>query len=440
MRFVWVAKEVPLSPDNGAMLYSNGLIQGLLKRGATGTLIAFARPGAAGAGAPGLQVHSVSHTSKDRFRFLSLLSGDHSDSFRHKNAEFAKVLRNALRANPDVLVIDYFCMGWTLAVLDQAVRAGARRPIVVHIAHDHESSLRVEVAESMQDPLLKRILRIDAAKAAKLEGALLCASDLLVTITEEDKFRFQKEAPRRPILTLTPGYDGRIAPTPVINQDRPRRVVIAGAMDWIVKQHNLRRFLQAAEIPFRAAGIDVLVAGRAPQTFVDELADRYPFWKFLGPVKDIKPCLELGRIGVMPDDVGGGFKLKYLAYIFAGLPVAAIRSQLAGLPIDPERDMLTGDTPDELVAAIVDSMDDLPRLNTMRQRCWEACADAFRWDDRGALLWNALDDLLRERRVAQPRDFVPTPHWMNDDGIFHGIPSAPAADVLGRNSAHAATK
>src|SRR6266700_6338906 len=115
MRFVWVAKEVPLNPDNGAMLYSNGLIHELLKRGATGALIAFARSAAEGASAPGLQVHSVSHTAKDRFRFLSLFSGDHSDSFRHKNAEFAKILRCELLANPDVLVIDYFCVGWTLA-------------------------------------------------------------------------------------------------------------------------------------------------------------------------------------------------------------------------------------------------------------------------------------------------------------------------------------
>ena len=408
MRFVWVVKEVPLNPDSGAMLYSNGLMQGLLEGGATGTLIAFERSGTEDADAAGLQVHSIAHTAKDRLRFLSLLTGDHSDSFRHKNRHFETVLREALFTNPDVLVIDYFCMGWTLEVLEQAVSAGAKRPIVVHIAHDYESSLRFEVAECMPNPFLKRVLRVDAAKAAQLEKDLLCASNLLVTITEEDKTRFQKDAPWLPILALTPGYDGEIAPTQVINENRPRRVVIAGAMDWIVKQRNLRRFLQAAEGPFQAAGIDLLVAGRAPQSFIQELAGRYPSWTFMGRVADLNPCLSLGRIGIMPDEVGGGFKLKYLAYIFAGLPVASIRSQIVGLPIDPDRDMLTGDTPDELVAAIVETIDDLPRLNAMRQRCWEACAAGFKWQDRGVLLQNTLNGLL-SKRLALPADKIMQP-------------------------------
>ncbi len=395
MRFVWVAKEVPLNPESGLLIYSNGLLRGVLESGATGTLIAFARKEAEGVSVPGLEIKAL--RPQRRIRALSLLSSQHSDSYRHQNSEFKKVLEQAVMDKPDVVVIDYFAMGWVLPVIERALKNQAKRPMVIHISHNYESNLRFEVAASVKNPIMRRILRIDANKAAKLEKKLLAACDLLVVITDQDKRCFERDAPEKPIITLTPAYDGEIAPTRPIDSTLPRRVIILGSFDWIAKQSNLRRFLKAAENAFPAAGIDILVVGRGPESFIEELSFMYPWCKFTGRVADVRQYLSGGRIGVMPDDVGGGFKLKYLYYIFAGLPVATIRSQVAGMPIDVDRDFISRGSMEDLVSAIVETVDDIPLLEGMRQRAWNACAPEFNWGERGRRLRQCIDDLMKAR-------------------------------------------
>ncbi|WP_026442579.1 glycosyltransferase [Pseudacidobacterium ailaaui] len=391
MRFVWIMKEVPFNPESGLLIYSNGLLRGVLENGAQGVLVAFERASARGVTLPGLEVSSV--RLKKKVRALSLLTKYHSDSYRHKSAEFIQAVMKAMQTGPDFVIIDYFAMGWVLPFIKKCIAVNGNRPLIIYISHNYESNLRFDVARSMRDPIMRAVLMMDARKALRLEKDLVAACDLIVVNTDEDKQLYENDSPGKATITLTPAYDGEITPVAPLTQQRPKRVIIVGAFDWIAKQANLRRFLQLAEDPFRKAGIDILIVGRAPETFINEMSARFSFCKFTGRVDDVRAYLTEGRIGLMPDDVGGGFKHKYLYYIFAGLPVATVRSQVAGLPIDPDHDFIARETMEELVDAIVKSIDDIPYLNALQKRCWESCAHSFNWQDRGTRLAKKIKQL-----------------------------------------------
>ena len=393
MRFVWITKEVPLNPDNGLRIYSNGLLSGLLRMGATGTLIAYKRKAAEGASLPGLEILDVSPTR--RIRLFSLASRLHSDAYQLRSRPFTQAVLQSLASPVDVVVIDYFAMGWILPAVRKALAKVSQRPVLVYVAHNHEAVLRADVARSIQNPLLRGVLSLDAGKAARLETSLISAADLIVANTLEDMRSIGNCVPGKRILPLSPGYDGEIRPTRPITAGIPRLAVIVGSFEWIAKQANLRKFLRIADDRFRKAGIQVRVVGRAPAELIAELGSLYPWCTFTGPVEDVRPFLPEGRIGIMPDDVGGGFKHKYLYYIFSGVPIAAIRSQIAGLPIDLDRDLLARETMTDLVDAVVESIDDLPLLEGMRIRCWEACAGSFSWEQRGRELYDAILEVLR---------------------------------------------
>lgn len=399
MKFVWVTTEAPWNPENGPNIYAEALIRGLLETGATGTLIAYERRRAANVIVPGLDQTLLPLSGRNRI--WSLFSPLQSDAWRRRSAQFEHALRRALQSGPDVLIIDYFAMGWTLDVAEKTIAAGTRRPLLVYISHNYESGVRFQVARSVGNPLMRPIVYIDAYKAAKLEKRLMDACDLITVHTGEDRACYEADVPGKPIIILTPGYDGQIAPTEPLNATRPRRVIILGSFEWIAKRTNLTRFLRAAKDPFEAAGIEVLVVGVAPEDFIRSVSLRYPFCKFTGWVDNVLPYLSSGRLGLMADYVGGGFKHKYLYYIFNGLPVATYRSEVVGLPVIPERDMIARNTPEELVHAIVDCIDDIQMLDGMRQRCWESCASAFLWSDRAELLRKTLDSLIAERRALQ---------------------------------------
>lgn len=388
MRFIWITREVPLNPDNGMFIYSNALIRGLLMAGAIGTLVAFERKEADGASAPGLSIEAVRRTRKPSV--FSLITKWYSDSWRFKSRQFQRTLRRLSWQDVDVVVIDYFSMGWVLDTVEKCIRDTARRPLLVHISHNYESLLRMQVAESQKNRIKRWIMRFDARKAGRTERQLVQACDLLVVNTDEDKAHFQRDVPDKKIVTITPGYDGEILPARAITASLPRRVIAVGSFDWIAKQSALRRFLETAERPFRERGIEFLVVGRAPRDLIQELTAKHSFCRFTGPVVDVKSYVPDARIGVVVDDIGGGFKHKFLYYIFGGVAAAALRSQTSGLPINPDRDIIARNSMEELVAAIVEHIDDIATLDGMRERCWELCARAFSWDERGERLADAM--------------------------------------------------
>lgn len=392
MRFLWIARENPLNPDGGLTLYSNGLLRSLLGCDTSGALIGYYRREADGVIVPKLDV--VALTWRPKLRLFSILSHLNGDSYRLRTTPYATKLTELLLVKPDTVFIDYYSMGWVLPIIDRLVFAGQiPRPLLVYIAHNHESTLRTEVANSMASPLMRYVLRQDARKAALLEAKLVSACDLLITITDRDKCGFKAQRPTIAAITLPPGYDKPILPTRPITEAVPRRAVILGNFEWVAKQANLRRFLECAAPWFTRQNIALRIIGKVPAKTAKDISCRYAFCELTGRVPAVRPLLNDARIGIMSDDVGGGFKIKYLDYVFSGLAIATIRSQTAGLPVDIDRDLIATESLEELARSVALQMDDVALLEGMRRQCLDACIKEFNWQDRGERLYAAINKL-----------------------------------------------
>ena len=394
LKFVWVTRQTPLIPTLGAYAYSNGLLRALLATGAKGRLVSYERPGGPSGQADGLRLDLSPPPTVNRA--FSLISHLPSDAFRLRTAAFAQRLEAALTPDIDAVLIDFYAMGWVLPVVERIKAARRDRPLaVVYVSHQFEQLLRAEIARDHRaSPIMGAALRIDSIKAARRERRLIAGADLITAITPADEIRFRRAAPGKPVITLAPGFDGAKAAPRAIDATTPRRVILAGSLDWIAKKRNFRRFLDAADAPFRAAGIELLVVGRTDPAFAADMQRRSTICRFTGEVPDIAPYMAQGRIGVMPDEVGGGFKIKLLDYVFGALPIAAIGAQVEGLPLDRDRDMILRPTAADLVGAIVEAIDDLDRLNGMQTRALAASAGRFDWSDRGRSLAEAIKGVL----------------------------------------------
>jgi glycosyltransferase involved in cell wall biosynthesis len=110
------------------------------------------------------------------------------------------------------------------------------------------------------------------------------------------------------------------------------------------------------------------------------------------------------RIGLMPDELGGGFKLRILSYIFQQLPVAAIATQSNGLPFSLPDGLLAAGDVTSLVAKIVNSIDDIDLLNKIKDFAYERCHREFDWISRGEALVDAIERIqgVRSHSVAIP--------------------------------------
>lgn len=390
MKILWLSRWDSRNPTDGQLVYSEGLISSLEHLGADIHVIATART----AGAPMTSSSSRTIVAPSVWpRAFSLMTNISSDSFKQRSTAFRESIESALTDRPDVIIFDYYATGWMLEhIQDFYERMGKDRPFLVYLSHNHEASLRPKVAQGYSGNALKKwAVRHDAEKAAAMENQLAAACDLICAITDQDSAQYQRDFPDKSHLTILPGYTGSVREPGHISESTPRRVIMMGSLLWIAKQESIRRFILAARQGFEDANIEFLVLGRAEPDFLQSIEALSPSVRAVGFVDDPLPFLHASRIGLMPDELGGGFKLRIMDYIFNGVPVAAIRSQAEGLPLNGTSDMLTADGATELAQAIIANIDDIGRLNEMATQAQAKCSGKFDWENRSKMLVKTIE-------------------------------------------------
>ena len=396
IRCLWIARYMPFPLDGGAQVYSANLSQALAKAGAFVRFMGLGNAAAVPESAAGVEWVAVPGRKRNAAvaAFSALPYAAAIDATR----TYRRLLETQLQEPWDALVLDGYGTGWTLDRCLAYCRARpAQRPVLVHVSHNNEEQLwRVMGREARGSALKRFALRRNATKVATLERRIVRAVDLLTTITDEDRSTLGASIAQDRSLTITPGYSSQIVSARRISAATPRRVIIMGSFQWVVKQANLTRFLEIADPIFKKNGIELDVVGDIPSAFLATVKARCNATHFHGFVIDVAPYLARARIGIVPESIGGGFKLKFLDYMFGRVPVATVSQAVAGLSAELQRTMLKNDSLAGLVDDIVSHIDRIDELNRMQERAFALGAAQFDWNVRGRRFLLAMA-AIRER-------------------------------------------
>jgi peptidoglycan/LPS O-acetylase OafA/YrhL len=403
MRCLWIARYIPYPLDAGAKVYSARLAQSLAESGVLVRFMGFGDvhevPEAAGS------VEWLEVPGKKRGKAFTVCSALPIAAAIDSTKAYRALLGAQLRERWDAVVLDGYGTGWALErCLAYQETSRTHRPVLVHVSHNHEELLWHAMASEARGPALKRFaLRRNAKKVSTLERRIVRNVDLLTTITDEDRRSLGADLHEERTLSLTPGYIGWVASERRITAETPRRVIVMGSFQWIVKQENLSRFVEIADPAFKEHGIELDIIGDIPQELLSVLQARCRATCFHGFVTDVAPFFTRARIGVVPESIGGGFKLKFLDYIFGRLPVATLSQAAAGLPEELQRTMLSNGSLEGLVGEIVSHMDRLDDLNRMQESAFALGKERFIWRARGERLRQAIADVQQQSACTQAR-------------------------------------
>jgi glycosyltransferase involved in cell wall biosynthesis len=397
LRCLWVTRLVPYPPFvGGDATYSVRMIQSLSAAGADVTVLCHEQGGPSPPRSTGVEWVTV--PLRDLAPAKSLFGLRPSIVYRFSTPQIRTALRVLLRDRSwDALLIDNVAMAGTLEPRDQFVRDG--RPwIIVYVSHNHEASVRRQLAASAPRGSPRRVALLwDAAKASRVERRLVEMADLVTVNTEHDAELYRRQASDQRFVVLTPGYDGPRLPRRVLDEMTPRRITVLGSYGWVAKQRNLWRFLDAAAEPLRQVGIGIDVVGSGPDRFTERLRLAFPNVAVTGTVDHVQPYLAKSRMGVVAEEIGGGFKHKVLSYVFNRVPVACLTGSVEGAPLVPGESILEFADLASLVEGVIRSIDNFALLNDLQRAAYMACADHFEWADRGRVLAETLRGLRDSR-------------------------------------------
>jgi glycosyltransferase involved in cell wall biosynthesis len=284
---------------------------------------------------------------------------------------FRKALEKLLKSEWDWIVIDHARSG---GFLRQVLRH-RKHASICHVAHNAEGKVRPEVAKSVRDPIHRMIMRFDAWKYRRLEDRVAKAVDIIVCITDADAVYFSQF--KKSVFVVPPIYLGTIRPPQIIDSSRPKSILLVGSFYWIAKQLNLARIVRDLVPSLNRNGILLEVVGNVPEDIKNLYINESPNLIFHGPVADLSGLLAKSRGGLVAEELGGGFKLKLLDYVFARVPVFGLKFAVEGTTTEEQLAMFLAEDMDRLAKTIVEKIDDLGSLNRSQSSLFELVSDRF---------------------------------------------------------------
>ena len=392
MGLLWLTRWAPYAPLKGGDIdYSRELMHSVAARTPVHGLV-FSAPGVEPPPHPGLSWTQL--PAHEPPRLLSLLSPLPAVAFRHQDKSYlAEAVRLAEAERPQALLVDFIGLFGLVAPLRTALvrRMGVARPRVLVVDHNFEHNIRQQMAANELRPHMHAALVYDAWKAGRVERLANGAADALVANTDADKALFAQVVDT-PGVTVTPAYSGRKLPPRLIGPETPRRICILGGHEAHHKKMVLELTLAALQRRGVERECEVDVIGPGDSTFFTR---KYPGVRFQGFVDDVASYLKTVRFGLIPDEIGGGFKHRALMHAFHRTPMLALNKALAGMNFKPGEDYVGVDTLDEMAAVIPGLLDDFETLNHVQASAFELCEGSYDWADRGRLLFDYIAAMAR---------------------------------------------
>jgi glycosyltransferase involved in cell wall biosynthesis len=395
MRCLWITLADPEPQYSGQFVYSAGLIDSFAEAGADISVLALGRPESqrqSGVRERGITWWLGGH--RRRPQWSSVASRLPNIANRCRTPEMMCLLRARLDENKwNLIVFDGLSTAWALEPVLRQYANAATRPKIVHVSHNHEESSRALLTEGQTNFLKRQALRWDGIKISLMERALVRAADLVTAITPEDRSAYLAQWPDKRIEVLTPGYRGRAVASRRMTEALPLRAVIVGTFDWIAKRINMEQFINAADAAFAKRGIELQIIGSGDESFIHAMQQKVAATKFTGTVDRVEKYLDDARIAIVPEQIGGGFKLKILDYVFNRIPIMALQGSVAGVPLQDNKSILFFSSQEDLAKGVTSTIERLDRLNQLQDEAFSACRDRFDWSMRGRQLAAAVGAL-----------------------------------------------
>lgn len=353
MRIIFLSQLLPLPLDAGPKVRAYYVLRRLAEAGHEVTLVCFER---ATDRASDLQALARFCRAVETVPLLRSRAKDLRDGVRSVFSDTPfLILRDRVPAM-DARVQRVLASGsWDAVHADQLWMAPYAARVsngLLKVLDQHNAVFRVpeRLAVNQRNPVLKGLLRREAAKLARFEREMLGRFDRVVWVAAEDLAAFPRDdrAQRRDAVIPIAVDPGAARP---VERRRPFRVTFLGGIHWPPNAEAVRWFAERVWPRVAAAVPDCVftVIGKGSPGRLRHA----PRIEITGYVADLAPYLEDTAAFVVPLLTGAGMRVKILDAWCWGLPVVSTSIGAEGVEGAHGENLLIGDEPEAFAAHVI---------------------------------------------------------------------------------------
>ena len=264
---------------------------------------------------------------------------------KHFVDEVKKVLDNE---HVDIIVVNHFKLSYII----EHLKKYPQKKVI--ITHDIEQDLSKSVYQGMANIAKKLIYFFDYIKVRHYENKYIRQYDLITAICDADR-KFFSDVTHKETILLTPIVDIQGSATENDHSTtKKKEVIVCGNWMWGPKLENLKMLLAAKNFDtLKDADIHVTIVGHADEKTIKEVMSKHSNVTMTGSVDSVLPYYKGADVALVPELLGGGFKLKIAEAVSQNVPFIAIKEALTDNDMKNGENCICVSTFEEMVAATI---------------------------------------------------------------------------------------
>lgn len=377
-KILFITYENPFLRDNGDRIYTCNLLDALLDLDCDVNLLAYDSQNSKSDNSAGndkipknINLTLLPFKKISKFKIIfSLLPGI---IVNRKRKSYLDLVETSLKENKyDCIFVNHFKMVFTLeAILKKCIKSK-----LIHVSHNAEYLLSLNNAKNSKCLADKLIHWQDAVKTKLYEKKWLHHFDSITTISEHDQdyydvnFKNFKTSIIRPVFEI----DDLISKT----KKNINEIIIVGSFIWGPKIENMLSFLKSKNFKdLYANNINLTIVGNAEPLLVDKINSNYRGVFMTGRVECVSTYYEKAKIAVIPEVLGGGFKLKIAEAALRKTAIFAVKEAITKCNLYKDVHYIEADNFNDLIVKIIDYQKREFEIDTMINKAYETAIKDF---------------------------------------------------------------